>query len=329
MASVRRMIAGVLAALLAWTCASAAAEPSRPPAAVGSPVRIDGLDVEEVPQLRVGTQLNFSLFGTAGAVATLQIDGARHGLLLRETEQGVYEGTYTIDAQDRIPADGQVVATLRRGAEVATSVLDEPLVLGAAPRERAHEPALAAADPPAVDIRRSAEPRTAATPQTAPGGFDLDSPDDTGPKMRRLPAEASAPVPLPARPLRLPPPLRVAGGCADCAVVESVRTVETAGREGVGGAVAGGLLGAILGGEIAHGDLRGFARILGAIGGALTGREIERANSRRVRYDVLLRRPDGSSQIQSYDSPPPLRVGDTVRLPPVTFARAPRPASPY
>ena len=70
MASVRRIIAGVLAALLAWTCVASAAEPSRPAAAVGSPVRIDGLDVEEVPQLRVGTQLNFSLFGTAGAEAT-------------------------------------------------------------------------------------------------------------------------------------------------------------------------------------------------------------------------------------------------------------------
>ena len=107
------------------------------------------------------------------------------------------------------------------------------------------------------------------------------------------------------------------------AVVESIRPVETTDRDGIAGAVTGGLLGAILGHQIGHGDLRGFAGIVGAIGGALTGRAIERAGNRRVRYDVVLRLPDGGSQIHSYDTPPPLRVGDRVRVPSVTYAHAP------
>src|SRR4030095_7307177 len=130
MASVRGIIVGVCAAWLALIAAPAMAQTGSRVSA-DAPLRIDGINVEEVAQLAAGTQLSFSLFGTPGAVASLQIEGARHGLLLREAERGVYEGTYTIDTQDRIAADGPVVGTLRRGAEVAQSVLDEPLVLGA------------------------------------------------------------------------------------------------------------------------------------------------------------------------------------------------------
>ena len=134
-----------------------------------------------------------------------------------------------------------------------------------------------------------------------------------------MPADASPP----ARPWAATPLPQRAAVCTDCAVVESIRPVETIDRDGLAGAVTGGLLGAILGHQIGHGDLRGFARIVGAIGGALTGRAIERAGNRRLRYDVVLRLPDGGSQIHSYDAPPPLRVGDRVRVPSVTYARAP------
>jgi outer membrane lipoprotein SlyB len=158
----------------------------------------------------------------------------------------------------------------------------------------------------------------------APGGFDADSQDDTGPKARRAPVESRW---LPSFAPRSRPPMPAqpqAQACTDCAVVESIRTVETGGSNGVGGTLAGGLLGAILGHEIAHGDLRGFASVLGAVGGALTGRAIERANNRQVRYDVVLRLPNGGSQVHSYDSPPPVKVGDLVPVPAVTYARAPR-----
>jgi hypothetical protein len=360
MASMRRIVVGALAALLSWTCMVAAAEPPRAVGAPAVPIRIDGLDVEEVPRLDVGTRLNFSLFGTPDAVATLQIDGARHGVRLRESEKGVYEGTYVIDEHDRITADGQVVATLRRGHEVTKSVLDEPLVLGGAPPLVGGAPsappmasAVPGPVPPVVGegrlmppVSRVAPPmrewearerggfvpgrgapgrpaESPAAPRLAPGGFDADSPDDTGPKASRAPVESRLlPAFVPRSPRQMPAqPL--AQACTDCAVVESIRTVETGGSTGVGGTIAGGLLGAILGHEIAHGDLRGFARVLGAVGGALTGRAIERASNRQVRYDVVLRLPNGASQVHSYDSPPPVRVGDVVPVPAVTYARAP------
>ena len=283
MASVRRIIVGWCAAWLACISVPAEAQRARAPL-TEMPVRIDGIDVEEVARLDPGTRLSFSVFGTPGAVASLQIEGARHGLVLREAERGVYEGTYTIEPDERIAANAPVVATLRRGAEVAQSVLEEPLVLGAA-----------------MPDGRTASARAA-------------------PVAEPRPAEV-APPPRSSAPTR---PLQRNVACADCAVVESVRAVETDGRNGVAGAVAGGLFGAILGHQIGHGDLRGFASIVGAVGGALTGRAIERAGTRQVRYDVVLRLPDGGSQVHSYDAPPPVRVGERIRVPPVITARTSR-----
>ena len=66
------------------------------------------------------------------------------------------------------------------------------------------------------------------------------------------PVAAGRPWP-PAAPVV--PPVAVANACTDCAVVESIRPVESGGREGIGGAIAGGLLGAILVVYV-HGDRR-------------------------------------------------------------------------
>ena len=270
MATVRQLIVSVLAALLAAIAAAALAQPSRDPAAAGP--QVEAFDVEQVPALSPGTQLHFSLFGTPDAAASLQIDGARRGLDLHEVQPGIYEGSYTIDAQDRIPPDGQVVATLRRGHRAAQSVLEEPLLLAggtaAAPAETIEEHAQSTARPRIG----TPVPRTAA------------------------PAAPTAPA------------------CDDCAVVESIRAVDLGGNPGYVGAFAGGLVGALLGDQVGRGDGRRLARIMGALGGAVAGREIERSGSRRTRYDVVLRLPDGAVQTRSFDRPPPFTVGDTVRL---------------
>ena len=85
--------------------------------------------------------------------------------------------------------------------------------------------------------------------------------------------------------------------CSECAIVESVRTVEVENRPGL---FSGGLLGAILG---------------------------DRTAGRKIRYDVSLRRPDGSLEIRSYAQAPPYRIGDRVRPGPVALVRLARPAT--
>jgi uncharacterized protein YcfJ len=96
-----------------------------------APLRLEAFDVEQVPHLTPGTRLNFSLFGTAGATATLRIDGVRNPLSLAEVQPGIYEASHIIDERDRLAPDSRVSATLRRGVEAASIVLPEPLRLGA------------------------------------------------------------------------------------------------------------------------------------------------------------------------------------------------------
>ena len=140
MATLRQVILGVLAALLASINVAALAQPSRSAPSDAAGLRVEEFDVEQVPQLTSGSRLAFSLYGTSGAEATLQIEGARRVLQLREVQPGMYEGTYTIDAQDQIGPEARVTAVLRRGNQVAASVLEEPLQFGAS--------APVASDPP-------------------------------------------------------------------------------------------------------------------------------------------------------------------------------------
>ena len=133
------------------------------------------------------------------------------------------------------------------------------------------------------------------------------------------PGQSASPVPFG----------QAARRCSDCAVVESIRQVESNPGDGVAGAIAGGLIGALVGDQIGRGGPRDAARIIGAVGGLIAGREIERAGSRQVRYDVVLRLPDGSVQVRRYDRPPPLRVGDVVPAPAFAYARTRRPLAPY
>jgi len=94
--------------------------------------RINGLDVAQVQRLVAGTELNFTLYGTPGGIAIISIPGATGRLLLEEVETGLYLGTYTIKTADRIAADSRVTVNLRLGNQVASAVLDEPLIAVAA-----------------------------------------------------------------------------------------------------------------------------------------------------------------------------------------------------
>src|SRR6185295_18864197 len=114
MKTLRHVVFGVFASLVLLVAGPALAQPPSAP-------RVDGFDVEQVSALGPGTQLNFSVFGTTGATALLQIEGARYPLMLAEVQPGVYEGSYTIDAQDRIVADSRVTAELSMKDKVVRS----------------------------------------------------------------------------------------------------------------------------------------------------------------------------------------------------------------
>lgn len=117
-------------------------------------LRIDGFDVEPAPRLSAGNELVFTLYGSPGGTATVQIDGVVNRLRLEEVEAGVYEGTHTISVRDRITATSTVTANLRVGNQIATEILDESLLAGAASRSAVKRAADAAAVAAAVKIDR-------------------------------------------------------------------------------------------------------------------------------------------------------------------------------
>lgn len=137
-----------------------AAEPVRAP--IGA-VLVDGVDVEQVPALGAGVPLNFTVFGTPGALVALRIDGGRRVLELNEVQAGIYEGSYLIDRLDAIRPESRVTATLQKNGAVAYAALDEPLLLA-----RGTVPWTIAGDGPALTPLPVPPAAAAAVPQPAP-----------------------------------------------------------------------------------------------------------------------------------------------------------------
>jgi len=300
----RLVVSAALAGGIA--CGAPLAGAGEPIRGAVAPVVVDGVDVEQVAALGAGVPLEFTVFGTAGARVTLRIDGARRVLELRETEPGVYEGSYLIDGGDAIRPESRVTATLQKNGAVAYAALDEPLLLakGTVPWGLAATPVETPAPAPAV-VAPAVPPVATPVPLSLPAEPTIPAPIAVAPR----PAQ-------PVRPPRLaattPPP--DAAPCGDCAVVESIRAVELAPRGGVIGTIGGAIAGAILGKELGEAHKQHMLTVLGAIGGALAGRQIERQATKSVQYDVDLRLADGTLLKRRYEQPPPFAAGATIRL---------------
>ena len=281
--------------------------------------------------LASGVPLRFTVFGTPRSVAALRIEGAGRALALRETDPGIYEGTYVIDAGDAIRPDSRVTASLQQGGGVAYSSLDEPLLLaaGAVPWRRATTDAMPSTPAPRADAsapEQIAEPRTSMPVPIAAARASTPVPSvdpRTSAPVVIVESRTPTPVPIAVSPERAPseagtiaaaPSPRDLLACGDCAVVESVQAVEAAPRGGVVGAIGGAIAGAILGKELGGEHTRRVLGVLGAIGGAFAGREVERQATRATQYDVVLRRADGSLVKRRYEQAPPFSVGQTIRL---------------
>lgn len=142
----KRMLSGLFAllALFGFGFSATIAQAQQPAYSAAAP-RIDGFDVEPATRLSAGNDLLFTLYGSPGGTATLRIEGIVDRFPLDEVEAGVYEGTYTVKTRDRITAEAMVTANLRLGNRVATAILDESLLAGAASRSDAKRAADAAA----------------------------------------------------------------------------------------------------------------------------------------------------------------------------------------
>lgn len=108
--------------------------------------------------------------------------------------------------------------------------------------------------------------------------------------------------------------------CANCGVVETVRTVQVPQKnEGynVVGTVAGGVVGGVVGHQFGGGSGKDALTVLGAVGGALAGHEIER-NIRQqqtvTHYELTVRMDNGSKRTFRSSQPFAYASGDHVRV---------------
>jgi outer membrane lipoprotein SlyB len=179
--------------------------------------------------------------------------------------------------------------------------------------------------PHSLGSSREAEPVVAASTPATPApqaaletSMPAAAPQAT-PVVKPRPVHRAA-KPQPAQPVQIaaaapiaqtPQPAVPAGIFG---TVESVKEVTTPGATSGVGAVGGGIAGAVVGNQFGHGTGRSIMTVLGAAGGALAGREIEKQHNATKRWDVTVRMDDGSYHTLSSPSLPYWHAGDRVRL---------------
>jgi len=174
---------------------------------------------------------------------------------------------------------GGTLLVQQRGAEPAPQQTAVPRTPEAEILEEkwAPEPARRAAEAPGLIVGQEA-PRV--PPQPRVGAAPLRA---APPAPAYRPPQVSAQAPGPRMP-----------ACAVCGRVESVQAVQQSAPATGVGAVAGGVLGAVVGNQVGKGSGRTAATVLGAVGGGYVGHRVEQNTRTQTVYQVRVRMQDGS-----------------------------------
>lgn len=132
---------------------------------------------------------------------------------------------------------------------------------------------------------------TAPAAQAAPGATAATTRPSVAPRpVHHRPATAARTTVAKAEPA---PAHEV---CLTCGVVVSVKAVTVQGQETGVGAVGGGAVGALVGSQVAGRGNHTVGGLLGAIGGALIGHQVEKHARQATAWDVRLRMDDGTER---------------------------------
>ena len=83
---------------------------------------VTNFQIDASDQLIPGSDLDFTVEGTPRGQASVRLSGINKNIVLRETEEGVYEGSYTLSRRDKLGATPTARATLRvRGVSTAVT----------------------------------------------------------------------------------------------------------------------------------------------------------------------------------------------------------------
>jgi len=125
------------------------------------------------------------------------------------------------------------------------------------------------------------------------------------------PPAGSPPAPPPDLATAAPPPPPV---CSDCGIVAAVRAIKTPGQGTGIGAVAGGVVGGVVGNQFGKGHGNTAMTVLGVLGGALGGNEVEKQAKATMHYDVDVRMDTGQLRTVSVPGDPGPIIGTRVRI---------------
>ncbi|MDP3650428.1 MAG: glycine zipper 2TM domain-containing protein [Rhodoferax sp.] len=110
--------------------------------------------------------------------------------------------------------------------------------------------------------------------------------------------------------------------CNHCGTVESVEPIQHETTPTGVGAIAGAVLGGLVGNQFGGGDGKAVATVIGAMGGGWAGNTVEKRMKKELAYRVDVRMEDGSLRTVEQNSP--LAVGSQVTV----EGNVVRPASP-
>ncbi|MEF7617099.1 glycine zipper 2TM domain-containing protein [Aquincola sp. MAHUQ-54] len=199
---------------------------------------------------------------------------------------------------DILPTPANPGSPLRRSQDhrvvglVAGAVLVAAVAGGAGWALRGGAEPSASADTPPAAVAALAPVQGA---QAQPGHVQVPATKPAPVRSQQAPA-ADAPPPVAAAAPSPREPLRTqrVAICQQCGVIEGVRSVERKGDANGVGAVAGGVLGAVVGNQIGGGNGRKAMTVLGAVGGGLAGHEVEKRVRSETWYEVRVRMDDGT-----------------------------------
>lgn len=110
-------------------------------------------------------------------------------------------------------------------------------------------------------------------------------------------------------------PSQTPSDSAGYGTVDSIQVARVASGSSGAGAVAGGVVGALLGNQVGSGSGRSAATVAGAVGGALVGNEVEKNRAQgRDAYQIGIRLDNGDYRVFTQDSVQDLRIGNRVRV---------------
>lgn len=152
----------------------------------------------------------------------------------------------------------------------------------------------------------------APAPEPAPAPATRQAQQAVPATQQARPASASAP--------RAPAPAPAQQACQSCGVVETIRQVQVPVKDNSSnlvGTIGGGVVGGVVGNQFGGGNGKTALTVLGAVGGALAGREVER-NIRQqqtvTHYELTVRMSDGSARQFRSAQPFAFASGDHVRV---------------